>query len=620
MKIPDKNKQWQGCFPGKYGGNLWQTWNIDLERYPGRVALSNHMNSISAASEGLGIIYKFIRTNATSTDQWFGLVHGTDITRNGNSVATAGTWITDDTTGTFNDPRDAIAHEFANGEQRLLCSRATDIAILNKSGGANVWDDDWYTAVAGGSALTSMDFHPMARLQRLVAVGDKQSNIPVIHTIDKDDNVSESRLTFDADYTVRHIITSSNRFWFLLQHDYDGHAKVIEWDGFSPSYNNEYNLMGSYPLTGFIVRDVPYAITELGYVFRFNGGGFEKVQSFNIDEEQITFGTSLTAEATIKPYGTWVDGDIVYINVGMPLRLESGAATLQGARRGRSGVWIFNTRNLNLYHHRGLGERLSGGYRNYGNPIVDSPGAIIKANTGASQILIASAGIYTGGATWVTGTEQVLYRDGIPTTTALNRGYIITPYIPINEIETTWEALWVKFKKFIDSGNKIIVKWRTTESLIQQDDVGTNNDIFSPLQFAGTWASTTTFTCKVPTGVGIGDEVEVLSGDNAGCSFNISNLSATPDGSTSITVTIDEATPQSSTDTAVFRFDNWRSESAITSQTVGNQRVPFTVSSTGGAGNLHGEFVQLKIELRGLEVQLDELQPMAKVITKSKQT
>src|SRR3990167_4634426 len=350
-----EDRKWKGQFQGDNLGNIWQSWNLDLEKLPSKVKLANRMITFKT---GIGVPFKFIRTNATATDQWFALIHNADITRNGNSGITSGTWATDDTTGTFDDPRDAVVHEFANGEQRLLCSRATDIAILNKTGGANVWDDDWWTAVASGPALTSLTFHPLARLQRLVAVGDKSTNVPVIHTLDKNDVVSASRLSFGGDYTVRVIYTSSNRFWIGLQNDFGGPAKIVEWDGFSPTYNYEYELQGSCPLTGFIVRDVPYFITELGLIQIFNGRGFEVVQDFSLREQNWVFSTALTTEDSIQPYGAHVEGDIVYLNVGYPVRLVSAANAFYGARRGRSGIWItdiqvhnvsFNMRPIRLY-------------------------------------------------------------------------------------------------------------------------------------------------------------------------------------------------------------------------------------------------------------------------------
>ena len=621
MPIP-QNKKWRGMKPGNYSGNLWSSWNIDLEKSPGRLLLSDKLRRFSS---GLGVVYKFLRTNATTTDEWFGIVHGVDVLRNGNSTITAGTWVTDDTTGTFNDPRDMVLHETANDEQRLICSRATDIAILNSTGTANAWDDNWWTAVAGGPTLTSLDFHPLARLQKLVIVGDKQSSIPVIHTVDLNDVVTTSRLSFPIEYTVRHIITTSNRFWIALQHDTDGRARIIEWDGFSLTYNNEYDLEGSFPLTGFEVNDIPYFITEKGFIFRFTGGGFKKVQDFNLQEQDMVFGSSLTAENTILPYGSFVDGHIVYINVGIPIITStSDADTLTlGVRKARSGIWIFNTENENLYHHMGIGEHASSGTDiNYGCGYLDQVGAVLTSTVGQDRILIASGSVFTGGATWLAGTENGIYRmqRGIlqGSNEGRTRGYIIIPYLPIADVKAMWEGLWVKFRRFhLDAGastttDRIIVKWRVLDPLHEADAQDPNTNFNEYFHSQGTWASTTTFAAKVPIGVSVGNEVEILTGDNAGCSFNVSALSATPDNSTSITVTIDETAPTNSTDTFLCRFDNWNTETAISSTTIGNQKVPFT--NIG-----HGEFIQLKIELRGFATEIDELDPIFKTLISKKQ-
>jgi len=608
--IPGKKKEWRGMYPGNYAGNVWQTFNIDLERSPGRLTLADKMRRVSSA---LGVVTKFVRTNATGTDQWFALTGG-DILRNGNSIVSSGTWVTDDTTGTFNDPKDAVVHEFANGEERLLCTRATNIATLNSSGTANAWDDDWWTAVKTQAALTDNIPHPIARLQRLVAVGDKVSDVPVIHTIDKDDVISRSRLTFPANFTVRCIYTSSDRFWIGLQNDRDGRARIIEWDGFAQSYNNEYDLSGAFPLSGFIVNNVPYFITETGIIFRFNGGAFEKEQDFGLRADGISLvhsGTTLP----ITQYGTLVDNDIVYINIAAPtIETFNATAMPSGSRRMRAGIWVFNTRTRNLYHNMGLGEHASEGTDvNYGS-FMGSAGAIAKYNAGDQ--LVASGSPYVGGATWQASQTNGIYIQSPNANQASNagrnRGYFITPYIPVEDIEALWEALWVKFRRFVNSNNRIVVKWRVTEPLFNasaQDQAGNALELMNA---PATWATTTTFTCKVPTGVSVGDEVEILTGDNAGCSFAISALSGTPDNSTSLTVTIAEAAPTSSTDTFLCRFDNWKTETAIDSTTIGNKKVPFTAPG-------HGEFIQFKIELRGFGVEIDELIPLIKEKTKTHQ-
>lgn len=612
-RIPGADKKWQGQFPGNYSGNLWQTFNIDLEKYPGRIALSDKLRRFSS---GLGVVTKFIRTTALVTEQWFGLVSD-NVIRNGNSVITSGTWIDDATSGSPTTPLDAVVHESVNGEQRLFVTLTTDIAVLNTAATANTWDIDWGSTIPTVPipTTTALTYRPIAKLQRLVAVANKVSGVPKIDTIDQNDVVSLGRLTFAADYTIKNIYASSNRFWIGLKHDNGGNAKIIEWDGFSQTYNNEYQLVGSTPLSGFIVDDIPYFIAETGVIYRFNGGGFEEFTRFVAPELRIPFNDS-----NIGNYGCYVDGHIVYINVAAPT-LQSFSATVvyRGSRRLRAGVWILNTRNRNLYHHMGIGEHATGGTDiNYGTSPLASAGAIAKS-TDINE-LVVSASVYTGGTLMTTQTNGIYLQEkntNQATNNGRNRGYFITPFIPIGDVDALWEALWLKFKKFVNSNNRIIVKWRTVDPYVNASaqDQGTNAFEEGGINAPITWVNTTSFTCKVPTGIAVGDEVEILVGDNAGCSFNISALSGTPDNSTSLTVTIDEAAPTSSTDTAMVRFDNWRTETAISSTSVGNQRVPFTVSTTANSGNNHGEFIQLKIEMRGFDIQIDEIMPIFKVKT-----
>lgn len=609
--MPKIGKNWRGMYPGSYAGNLWAAHNIDLERKFGRLMLSNKMRTFST---GNGVVLKFLRTNADTTDRWWGLTSG-DMLRNSTNRINAGTWATDALSNSPNDPRDMIVHEAANGEDRLVVSRATDIAILNLSGAANIWTASWWDTTLAQTALTSDAFHPLARLQRLLAVGDKVSDVPVIHTIDKDDVVSASRLLFPIGYRVRLAMASSNRFWFGLENERGGTARIIEWDGSSLTYNNEYDLQGqgTTPLTGFIVDDIPYYITERGYISRYTGGGFKIVGNFLLDEEREAFTTGIGSEGNISSYGAFPDSHLVYILASPPIRFSTGVT--RGARRLRSGIYIFNTRNGNLYHHMGLGEHSSAGTDvNYSDSPLDEVGAVYKSQPNANTdypLVVASASVYTGGASFDSSTQNGIYEEinnwATSSNAGRNRGWFITPYIPIEDIEVAWDALWLKFRRFVDSGNRIIVKWRVVDPL-RDTDAGDD----SPVQAGGTWVSTTTFTCVVPTGVVVGDEVEVMTGDNAGCLFNISTLSATPDGSTTITVTIDEVAPTSSTDTSLFRFDNFKTETAISSTSIGNKKVPFTSIT-------NGEFIQIKIELRGFSVELDELEPVAKVITQSKQ-
>src|SRR5262249_35393055 len=156
MNYP-KDKQWRGIYPGNYTGSVWQTRNIDLTKSPGRAILSDKMRiQVDATDTDMSNltdpITKFLRTNADATDRPWGLKSRGRLF-NGGHTSPASTWAQDTVSNTLTDPLDMEVHESANGEQRFLATRATDIGILKSSSNANGWDNGWGTTVASVTAL-----------------------------------------------------------------------------------------------------------------------------------------------------------------------------------------------------------------------------------------------------------------------------------------------------------------------------------------------------------------------------------------------------------------------------------------------------------------------------------
>ena len=608
--FPIINKQPRGMFPGKFGGNIWQTRNIDLRRSVGRISLGDKMLILLDDSDtnltNLQTLDKFIRTNADATDRWWGL--GGRMFKSTSSTIVS-TWAEDTITSTPTDALDMETHESVNGEQRLVVTRDADIAILNLSGAANAWTAAWWSSTLAQTALTSGKRHPIARLQRLIAVGDVVTNtttpIGVLHTIDKDDAVIASRITFPTGFEPRVIYASSDRFWIGLQSIFGQNARVIEWDGSSLTYNNEYELAGEIPMSGFIINNIPYFITELGYLFKFTGGSFEPIQQFPIVEEDLQFvdETSPTQVIGVGTYGCKVDRNIVYIFANAP-RLS---------RRMRSGIWIFEPFTRNFYHSMGVGsQKTSGTELDFGQSPLNEVGGLGLARRASQFELVCGGTFYRHYAATPTLREAIWaiqFNKERTSDNGINRGYFITTYLTIPEIEAMWQALWVKFRRFVSSSNSIVLKVRARDPLEGTDSGNQDGDV---LQAIGTWTATTTFTSVVPTGVLVGHEVEVMSGNGGGCSFDITTLSATADGSATITVTVDGGIPDlaaAGERGALFRFDNWDTIGSITSTTVGNQRLPLTAAT-------HGEFLQVKVELRGFETEIEEILSIYKVKTK----
>ena len=78
---------------------------------------------------------------------------------------------------------------------------------------------------------------------RIVLVGDAN----LIHTISRpsdtqNDTVSYGRLTLPFDYISRHIFTTTNRSWILCYGRFGKEGVVVEWDGFSQTYNEIHKL------------------------------------------------------------------------------------------------------------------------------------------------------------------------------------------------------------------------------------------------------------------------------------------------------------------------------------------------------------------------------------------
>ena len=632
FRIPGKNRKWQGIFPGQYSGNVWATRNIDLERATGRIALGGRGVVVKDSSDSgftnLTTITKFLQSNAAdnhaTNSRWYALCSnsttGGRIFRTATAAtppAISGTYEEDTTSGVPTDALDMETHESVNGEQRLIVSRANaanaamELAILNKAGGENAWDVDWGSTVAfAGLTLptqTAPRYHPLARLQRLLAIGDGG----FVHTIDKNDVATVSRLTLPYGYNIRGVYTSSDRFWIAATGSYGQQAAIFEWDGFSLTYNNQFDLVGQIPLTMFIDDNIPYVITEPGYFFKYAGGSFKHVHQFPIAEDGVLFG-----ETDITQYGSAVNRNIVYI-----LANNMGGVGYR-SRKMRAGLWTYNTITDNLTQVTGFGSfKTAGTDSDFSQSPLNTVGGV-KFDYAQSAIFapfIVAGGSFisryteSGTEAGVTELKYALFRNRTnylaaersASSLSTNRGQITTSFNNPDFVRGMFEGVWVKFKKFVDSNNRIIVKARVNDPafIVTGDSSSTDSQV---RQKNIIWQTTTTFTCTVQTGVAVGDEVEILTGNGAGCTFHISSFSATPDNSTSITVTVDEALPSLNAvnyRAALARFDNWVKCGTISTTTEGSAKVLAPQA-------MHGELIQVRLELRGYEVEIDDIIPV----------
>ena len=577
--IPNPQTQkWRAGLPGKFQGEILQSWNVDLEKSEGSVSIAEQASILVDSSDitGMSIPLHFLPTDADTVIKWWALSSGKMAKTNSSSPVSG--WATDALTSSPTDAVDMVVHEYNGNYQRLVVTRASDIAILNSAGAPNAWTASWWVTTLAQTALNSVMPHPVDRLDRLIAIGDGE----FIHTIDQSDVVAYKRLAFSSTYKCIAIYPSLTRFWFVLQNKIGGKGIIAEWDGGAERANVIYEINGN-PLFGFIQSDVPYVVTDDGYIHKFNGRGFSIFSQFPAKEERLM----LSAPASVKNCA--IEGDIVNINIAAPLT----------SKKMRSGVWALNINTGNIYHRWGLSQyKLSvGTTKDFGQGYVNNIGGL--ASTYSSGRFLIGALIYT---TYNSVSLPAIYR----LVDNPNRGYFVTTFIPSSEIQHYWYNLWIRFNKFISSSESIVTKYRVTEGIV--------NPSTEPLFVTATWVNTTSFTAVIPATVIVGNEVEVMSGDNAGCNFHISSFSAPPDGVSVITVTIDEAAPLASTKAVLVRFDDWikiGNNNPVSSSTVNAiRKVNQTLDNPTVAS---GPYIQFKIELRGIRVQIDQVRIDSKI-------
>lgn len=596
MIIPDpKKQQWSGIFPGKFLGNIWDCFNIDLERSEGEVMQSERTAQVSS-NEAFGFVPKhFLKTDADGHARWWTLTTGGYLFK--ANIAGSLDSFGNDTSGPIS-PLDMVVHETNNGNQRLLVSLAGDLAILNSAGSNNVWNLTYWTGTLGQVALQTGVPHPIENYDRVAIIADGN----MVHTLDQNNVPVYARLLFDPKYVIVSIYLSIDYVWFGLQNIFNGKHAVGQWDSGSLVANQIYSDLDGIPFSGFVMNNIPYFILDNGRIVKFTGAGFSAIAQFPIFEEKLRFDTT-----TVFYRNTAVDGSMVHINLTMPIT----------SRRMRGGVWTLDlgTKPFNLYHHWSPSLFLVGGSTSqeldYGQAYISYAGGIVVTqDTEINGRIIFGAEVfqqYNPGSNTVVDAIMRVYTNQYYSKSRFSSAYFIGK---TSNVETYFENLWMRFRNFLTSRCLIVTKYRVSEGLM---DVAGLPLYCQCEQFH---AVLNNIQGVIPVGVVIGNEIEVLAGLNAGFTAHITALSASPDGSSQITATLDESFPYNngSNNQILVRFEDWKKipaqPSATSSITYPNNPITQTTLTqpfrsayqplgAPGVTGPSGPYLQIKAEMRG---------------------
>lgn len=178
-----------------------------------------------------------------------------------------------------------------------------------------------------------------------------------------------------------------------------------------------------------------------------------------------------------------------------------------------------------------------------------------------------------------------------------NRGYFITPRLESDNIEDTWQKLYIKHEPLINAEDKIVVKYRTSKTTLFDYETYNIANVSTTV-----WVDSNTYTTTVDlSDIVVGNEVSIYRAKGCGVTAHITAIS---ENAGTYTVTIDEDVPDvTAGDILNVYYNNWIKLEEFTSSSPTNSAgfAEITVGDTS-------KWIQFKVELRGSDVTIEELQ------------
>ncbi len=567
FEIPNKNKQWTQINKGEQFSNLFATWNLDFDSDLGKVRTSRRTIVLTDSTDDadLDVPYAFVRTSADGTDRWWAACGAVLFKNTAGASPSASAFVQDVIATGDGTPTDLsiISSDAVEFNGALVVSTSTDLHKL--AGGS--WDRGWWITTLAQTTLLANIAHPLhvSLKSNLLLIGDGN----LLHTIDINNNVSPSRVILPSEFQIIWIRSTYDGTWIGARNKVMREAKVFFWDESAENYNRGYGLKDEMTFAGVIRDGIPYAVNGAGQLLKFTGGGFEETAVFPIFQQpNRKWDDAATVRRCVHRNGMAVIEGKIHVNVSSYVNQGTLAAILDNFP---GGIWTYDEKQ-GLRHKYGLSLYKSSEI-DYGQFSVPLAGALVPTEN-QNGLFLAGASVNSNATTALTA---IFYRD--TTTESNTRGHFVTSIFESSAFESVFQDLLLTFKRFKNSGDRIIVKYRT----IKDPNYGTG-----VMRGAGTFTSTSVFTTTADlSNVVAGDEVMIIKGRGAGGTYKISTITAVAG---TYTVTLSEAITNAS-GTMVFMVDDWTECATVSTQ--GIERQGFDLDA-------FGTFIQLKVELRSV--------------------
>lgn len=418
-----------------------------------------------------------------------------------------------------------------------------DTVVISKDGDVDYYDgvsttEDWWTD-RSNPALTTGFPHIMetSRIgEETLYITDNTQIHGYTGLVDSDSGAVRVTMDIDDSFTANCIKSGIRKVWVGAYSRIGEQARVFEWDGASTNYTQSFPVGSNAVLAMELVNDTPLVITDRGEFKLFDGVSFSTVAQFPFwNKAAFPFGVSIGSvsdvdtERPIHPKGVWTKSNIVYVFVNFRPTGTPPIANLPIEENTPSGVWAFNIDTKSLSH---LCSPL--GWFSLEN---SSPVMAVNNSTGR---------IFCGGST---DGGSALYAEDLDPDTE-NTGYLITREFETDSVTDSVNEIVVK--ALLGQDDEITVKYRTRKDVLYpvyaEDVAWSDADVFNTTQ------DLSAVLARFQADDSISDEVQLLTGTNAGMSANITNIQK----STNVyTVTLDTEIGTIG-ETSNIKIDNWQ--------------------------------------------------------------
>lgn len=533
-------------------GDIYLSYNLDLTSNLGMIRVSPRMllnvNKADLANlDAPPCAFRFF----TTSNPGIWAIAKQRMFHNATSSTTGGpntTFIQDATSGSPTSLNSDVS-DMEIFVSTLVVTGATDSIFLLSSSGT------WSTIT---SKLTSTSgLHQMTKFRaqnKVYIVDDNAAGITSLAT----DLSTTVKSSSGSQYSLNDLVegagvnvgseiswieSNSTRIWIGTINKSSGGCKIYAWDGSSASGpNEEYAVAANGTLACVIMNDEPVVIDTMGRLLQRNGASFTPLENgklpFEIKNTPKSYFTTATNRLVHHNGMSIVNGRI---NVLVNAQLFDTNSTIKS--NASSGIYEYEP-SVGLYLKHTLGLSKAGAtITDFGAHKISKVGALQEMdvpNTAITQgsingKFICGAGYYTNASTESFG---IWYDDTADSEEKY--GVLVTSWLTTENLKEIWQSINARIRKLLNSTDKIVVKYRT-------DDV-------EPVEFTGTWASTTTFNTPNDLRDYVGYEVTPLNGVGSGRCGHI--LTVTENGASGWLVTLD-TTYTGATGTFKGRYENF---------------------------------------------------------------